>query len=120
LQDQNPYILPTTVYTISALEIKKRMDEGTEVQFIDIRPEIDFELVRIPGAINIPKSRLLDNLDKIEADKMVIIYCRFGIKSTSVARELRENHGVRQAYALREGLLEWAIDIDPDLPKDLI
>lgn len=96
------------------------MDEGTEVQFVDIRPEVDFELVRIPGAVNIPKSQLYENLDKIDAMKMVVVYCRFGIKSTSIARDLRENHGIKQAYALREGLLEWAIDIDPDLPKDLI
>lgn len=108
------------MYTISALEVKKRMDEGTEVQFIDIRPEIDFELVRIPGAINIPKNQLEDLIDRIPRDKMVVVYCRFGIKSTSVARNLRENHDIPLAYALREGLLEWAIDIDPDMPKDLI
>ena len=96
------------------------MDEGTEVQFIDIRPEVDFELVRIPGALNIPKSQLTEYMDQIDATKMVVVYCRFGIKSTSVARELRENYGIRHAYALREGLLEWAIDIDPDMPKDLI
>lgn len=96
------------------------MDEGTEVQFIDIRPPIDFELVRIPGAINIPKAEISENLDKIDPQKMIIVYCRFGIKSTSVARDLRENHQISKAYALREGLLEWAIDIDPDMPKDLI
>jgi len=108
------------VYTISALEIKKRMDEGAAVQFVDVRPPSEFEIIHIPGAINIPKSILEESLDQLDRDKLVVIYCRFGIKSTAIARNLRENHGIAMAYALREGLLEWAIDVDPDLPKDLI
>jgi adenylyltransferase/sulfurtransferase len=105
---------------LTALEVKAFLDEGEVVHFIDIRPPVDFELVRIPGAINIPKDKLFDSLDQLPQEGKKIVYCRFGIKSTQIVRSLREEYGVQDVYALRDGLLEWAIDIDPDMPKDLI
>lgn len=106
--------------TITALEVKDLLDKGELVHFVDIRPAVDFEIVRIPDAINIPKDSLQEQLDRIPREGYVIVYCRFGIKSTQIVRSLKEEHGFTKVYALRDGLLEWAIDIDPDMPKDLI
>lgn len=53
-----------------------------DVQVIDVRSEGEFNEGHIAGAINIPFGELKENLDKIDADKTVVIQCLSGARAT--------------------------------------
>ncbi len=65
---------------ITALELKKMMDEKAPFLLVDNRSEYEYRDVRIPGAINIPqeKFRFLDELLPKDKTFPIVFYCRGG------------------------------------------
>jgi rhodanese-related sulfurtransferase len=62
---------------ITADEVKRRMDSGEPVLFIDTRnPECwgDSD-VKISGAIRIHHSELEKHLDELPRDRLIVTYC---------------------------------------------
>ncbi len=55
---------------------------------IDVREEKEYADGHIPGAVNIPLRTLADNLDKVPADKPVIVYCASGLRAGTAAAAL--------------------------------
>ena len=58
---------------------------------IDIRDEIAFEYGSIEGAINIPERDLMNSLNLLDKSKLIVVMCKSGIISDTVAEELRES-----------------------------
>lgn len=106
-----------TVEEITVQELKKIQDEKEPVLLVDVREKFEKELVDIGGTL-IPLGQLADRLPEIEShkDKPIIIYCRSGARSAEACRILMSN-GYRDVRNLRGGILKWADDIDPSLPK---
>lgn len=74
---------------ISAKELKQRLDQGDQVQLIDIREEYEFE----DGALsdnNIPLGDFLDQMDQIPSDKDVVLYCQTGKRGSALVYTLKE------------------------------
>ena len=62
---------------ISVVEVKKRLDKGEPIFFIDTRSshawgESD---VKIPGAVRLHYSELEQHLDEVPRDRLIIPYC---------------------------------------------
>jgi rhodanese-related sulfurtransferase len=62
---------------ISPAEVKKRLDRGEPVFFIDTRNLHDWSAsdVRIPGARRIHYSELMQHLGEIPRDRLIVTYC---------------------------------------------
>jgi ArsR family transcriptional regulator len=45
------------------------------VQVLDVRPEDEFALGRVPGALNIPLDRLRRRLAALDRTKEIVAYC---------------------------------------------
>ena len=90
---------------ISVEEIK-RMDEST-YQMIDIRSQIEIEHGAIEGAVAI-RPEEIENSEKTDASKKLIICCSRGIVSNEVAERLREK-GL-DAQSLDGGYNAWLMD----------
>ena len=75
---------------------------------LDVRAEEEFEEGFIPGAINIPISTLLFNLDDIEDYKYknVVVYCRSGHRSIT-ACTLLHMEGFEKLYNLETGIIGY-------------
>ena len=106
-----------TVEEITVQELKKIQDEKDPVLLIDVREKFEKELVDIGGDL-IPLGQLTDRLADIEShkDHPVIIYCRSGARSAEACRMLM-SRGFKNVRNLKGGILKWADDIDPSLPK---
>ena len=67
---------------ISVQELKDRMDDGEELNLIDVREEHEYEDDNL-GALLIPLGELPDRLDEIEdwKDQEVIVHCRSGARN---------------------------------------
>ena len=62
---------------ITAEEVKKRLDKGEPIFFIDTRSPDDWEAsdVQIRGAHHIHYSELEQHLDELPHDQMIVTYC---------------------------------------------
>ena len=72
---------------------------------IDIRDEFSFEYGSIPNAVNIPLDKLKQDFSVLPNDKLLVICCKSGQISDTLAEKLRENG--YNAVNLKEGYYGW-------------
>ena len=72
---------------------------------IDIRDEFSFEYGSIPNAVNIPLDKLKQDFSVLPKDKLLVICCKSGQISDTLAEKLRENG--YNAVNLKEGYYGW-------------
>lgn len=92
--------------TITAEELKSKLDAGG-VLILDVREPFEFSDWHIPGAINIPISRVMRN-PEIEApkDSEIIAVCAHGMRSAAAVRYL-QMAGFENVSSLQGGMVEW-------------
>ncbi|RBP81069.1 rhodanese-like domain-containing protein [Marinomonas rhizomae] len=75
---------------------------------VDIRPEKEFSTGHITGALNIPATKMKDNLNRLEKhkDAPIIIVCKSGVTSGPSAKDLKKA-GFGKVYKLQGGIAEW-------------
>ena len=91
---------------VSRKDLAARLRDGL-VTVLDVRPEDEFALGHIPGALNIPLNNLEQRLDQLTADREVIAYCRgpYCVLSFEAVATLRaRGYLVRR---LEDGYPEW-------------
>ena len=97
------------VHTISVHELKKRRDLDPALCLIDVREEDEWQDQHIPGALHIPKDRLVQSIQaKVPSlDKAIYLHCRGGVRSLHSAHALLEL-GYKEVYSVDGGIVEWA------------
>ena len=62
---------------ITADEVKKRMEQGESILFIDTRNSHDWgeSDVKLPGALRIHFRELEQHLDELPRDRLIVTYC---------------------------------------------
>lgn len=103
--------------TITVGELKQMIDAGKDFQLIDVREPHEYEIVRIPGSVLIPKDRILSGaaLSEIAQDKPVVLHCKSGGRSAEALAALHKA-GFRDAVHVGGGVLSWVKQIDPSQP----
>lgn len=91
---------------VSREELVSRLHDGL-VTVLDVRPEDEFELGHVPGALSIPIADLERRLGEISAQREVVAYCRgpYCVLSFEAVAILR-----RRGFAARRlegGYPEW-------------
>ncbi|MBI4188008.1 MAG: hypothetical protein HY529_02255 [Chloroflexi bacterium] len=63
--------------TITVAEVKKRIDKGESILFIDTRNPREWATsdVKLPGALRIHFSEIGQHLDEIPHDRLIVPYC---------------------------------------------
>jgi len=92
---------------ITVEELKKRLDDGEDLNFYDVREEHEYEEDNL-GAILIPLAELPDHLDELEElkDEEIIIHCRSGARSGKAVKFL-ESQGFTNARNVTGGILAF-------------
>ena len=91
---------------VAAQELLARLRQGNVV-IIDVRPEDEYSLGHLPGAVNIPLRQLEQRLSELPRKQEIIAYCRgpYCVLSFEAVAELRAlGFKVRR---LEEGFPEW-------------
>jgi len=103
--------------TISVSELKEMMEADADFFLIDVREPSEWEIVRIPGSVLIPKQEFLDGraLAKLPQDKQIILHCKSGVRSAECLAIVK-NAGFADAAHVSGGVIAWAKQIDPSLP----
>jgi adenylyltransferase/sulfurtransferase len=104
-------------HTITAVELKEMMDAGKDFVLIDVREPNEYEIVKIPGSVLIPKDRILSGeaLSEIPQDRPVVLHCKVGGRSAEALAALHKA-GFRDAVHVQGGVLAWANQVDRSLP----
>ncbi|PWV57120.1 rhodanese-like domain-containing protein [Chitinophaga sp. S165] len=93
---------------ISATELKKRIDNGEDLNIVDVREPHEHEEFNI-GGILVPlgdiRAMQVDELEDLK-DQEVIVYCRSGGRSGQAAMIL-ETMGFTNVKNLTGGMLAW-------------
>jgi len=101
--------------TITATELKAMQDRGDEFLLVDVREPAEWEIVRIPGAVLIPKGDLPSRLSDLPQNKPVVMYCKTGIRSAETLALLK-NAGFKDALHVQGGVSAWAVQVDKTAP----
>jgi rhodanese-related sulfurtransferase/DNA-binding transcriptional ArsR family regulator len=91
---------------VSRDDLVSRLHDGM-ITVLDVRPEDEFVVGHLPGALNIPLAELERRLGELPADREVIAYCRgpYCVLSFEAVAALRERgYLVRR---LEDGYPEW-------------
>jgi sulfur-carrier protein adenylyltransferase/sulfurtransferase len=103
--------------TISVKDLKAMIDADEDFYLVDVREPNEFEIVSIPGAVLIPKDRILNGevLSDLPQDKPVVLHCKTGQRSAEALAVLK-GAGFSDAVHVGGGVIAWANQIDPSLP----
>jgi rhodanese-related sulfurtransferase len=81
---------------------------------LDVREAWELDVARLPDAVHIPMNEVPARLAELGRARDVVVMCRSGGRSLSVARYL-EAQGYRSVANLSGGILAWRRDVDPAL-----
>lgn len=107
---------------IEVSELAALFKEKKDFHLIDVRTPQEIVAGIIPGTtLAMPLSVLPLRINDISRDKQVIFYCRSGARSAQACMFLSQQHGFRNLYNLRGGIITWAHHGLPIVPgHDLI
>jgi adenylyltransferase/sulfurtransferase len=97
---------------ITPRELAERLRRGDDIQLIDVREEWEWQIAKLPGAKLIPLGSLESQVDTLDRNREIVLYCKSGIRSLHAAEMLADN-GFRNLANLSGGILRWSHEVDP-------
>jgi molybdopterin/thiamine biosynthesis adenylyltransferase/rhodanese-related sulfurtransferase len=100
---------------ITVEELKQKLDNGENVNVLDVREPHEYEVANI-GAKLIPLGELPERLVELDQDENFAIHCKTGGRSAR-AVQLLQSAGFQNVYNVKGGINAWSEEIDPSVPK---
>jgi adenylyltransferase/sulfurtransferase len=97
-------------------ELKRWLDDGRDVQVLDVREPYEWEIAHLDGAVLIPLGSLPERMSELDSAREYVVHCRTGGRSARAVALLRDA-GFRKVWNLAGGIHAWAEKVDPKLPK---
>jgi len=102
--------------TMSAHELKRKMDGREPFELIDVRETFEYEIARIDGAKLIPLGEIAERADELPRERPIVVHCHSGQRSAQAVRLLQQR-GFATVFNLEGGIDAWSDQIDPNVPK---
>src|SRR4051812_32992798 len=102
---------------ISATDLKRSMDEGKDIQLIDVRQPDEWNFARIRGAKLIPLGEILNRMNEIDPTRDTVIHCKMGGRSARAIEALQRAGFKGNLRNLKGGITAWSNEVDPKVPK---
>jgi sulfur-carrier protein adenylyltransferase/sulfurtransferase len=100
---------------ITPLQLKARLDRGDDLYILDVREPHEFQICNLNGHL-IPLGELTRRVHELDSSREIIAHCRSGKRSADAVDFLRKA-GFRKVLNLKGGILAWAEEVDPKVPK---
>ena len=104
------------VPTISATELRAKLDRKEKFVLVDVREPFEYDICNIPGSKLIPLGELPARLSELDSADDIVLHCKVGARSAKALRVLQEA-GFRKLSNLKGGIDAWADEVDPSIPK---
>ncbi len=103
--------------TITASELKKRLDAGDDIQLIDVRQPDEYAFAKIDGAKLIPLGEIMTRISEIDTERETVIHCKMGGRSARAIEALEQSGFKGTLKNLVGGITAWSNEVDPRVPK---
>ena len=102
---------------ITPAQLKQRIETGEPLQLIDIREPFEWNIANLGehGARLISLGDLPDQMEELDREQDIVLYCRTGSRSQQALEYMRAA-GFQRVSHLRGGITAWANEIDPSMP----
>jgi rhodanese-related sulfurtransferase len=107
----------TPMPAITATELKQRLDNGEDVQIVDVREANEVAIGRIPNSIHIPLAQVLERMSEIDPARDTVVHCKMGGRSARAIEALQRAGYAGTLSNLTGGIIAWSNDVDPTVPK---
>jgi adenylyltransferase/sulfurtransferase len=104
------------VETITAKELKERVDKADPLQIIDIREPHERAIAKFPNAKSIPLGQVARRVEEFDERIDAVFICKIGRRSIFAIRALREAGYKGRLLNLQDGFNAWAREVDASLP----
>jgi rhodanese-related sulfurtransferase len=91
---------------IDVEDLKKLIQDGLEVQIVDVRTEKEYNKGHIKGAKLIPVDDIRQRLDELDKEKKTVLHCRTSYRSYLAYRILK-NNGFKDVKNLNGSYWSW-------------
>ena len=102
---------------ITATELKQRLDNGDDLQIIDVREAPELEIAKMPGTIHIPLGQVMNRMSEIDPTRETVVHCKMGGRSARAIAALKQAGFTGNLINLTGGIIAWSNDVDPSVPK---
>ncbi len=102
---------------ITAAELKNKLDNGEDIQLIDVRQPDEYEFAKIEGAKLIPLGDIMRRMDELDESKETILQCKSGGRSAQAIMVLQRAGFTGDLKNLKGGITAWSNEVDPNIPK---
>lgn len=102
---------------ITSSELKRRLDQGDDIQIVDVRENNEVAIGRIPNSIHIPLAQVLTRMNEIDPNRETVVHCKMGGRSARAIDALQRSGFKGKLINLRDGIIGWSNDVDPSVPK---
>src|SRR4026207_274609 len=102
---------------ITPTELKQRLDNGDDIQIVDVREDNEFAFARIPNSIHIPLGQVLNRMNEIDPSRDTVVHCKMGGRSARAIEALQRSGFKGKLINLRGGIIGWSNEVDPSVPK---
>jgi adenylyltransferase/sulfurtransferase len=97
-------------------ELAAKIEQGDDFDLIDVREPHEWNIGRIPGARLVPLGKLTAELDNLDPEREIVVYCRTGGRSARAKAQL-VSAGFGKTRNLLGGIIRWSNEVDPSVPK---
>ena len=102
---------------ISAADLKRRLEEGDDIQLIDVRQPEEYAVAKIEGAKLIPLGELMNRINELNPTREIVIHCKTGVRSARAVEFLIQRGFTGSLKNLKGGITAWSNEVDPTVPK---
>ncbi|MGH9967865.1 MAG: rhodanese-like domain-containing protein [Pyrinomonadaceae bacterium] len=102
---------------ITATELKQRLDNGEDIQIIDVREAHEVAIAKLPTSIHIPLDQVLNRMSEIDPNRETVVHCKMGGRSAKAIEALKRSGFSGNLLNLRGGITAWSNEVDPSVPK---
>ncbi|HKH11289.1 MAG TPA: molybdopterin-synthase adenylyltransferase MoeB [Rubrobacter sp.] len=100
---------------ITVQELKQKMDDGEDINVLDVREPHEYEVANI-GVKLVPLGELPRRLAEFDQNENFAIHCKTGGRSAKAVK-LLQDAGFGNVYNVKGGITAWSEEIDPSVPK---
>lgn len=101
---------------IMPIEVAEWLQSDHPPFLLDVREANEWEICHLPGAVRISVNELAERMNELDSAVEMVVYCRSGVRSARAVDLLRQA-GFRKVKNLAGGILRWADEVDPSMPK---
>jgi adenylyltransferase/sulfurtransferase len=102
---------------MTATELKQRLDNGEDIQIVDVREDNEVAIGKLPNSIHIPLAQVLNRMSEIDPTRETVVHCKMGGRSARAIDALKRSGFTGNLTNLTGGIIAWSNEVDPSVPK---